>query len=129
MTLHPCNKQQITLSYILSANSNQYFFPEPSEAPQGILGFNTSSKSIFVQWTDPPVDHQNGIITEYEVSYKLSSASAWDKKTVSAPNKNTSISGLHIWSDYQFTVAASTSKGYGPVSSPAVTIKTEEDSK
>ena len=104
-------------------------FLEPSQAPQGLHGYNTSSTEIFLEWTDPPEEHKNGIITEYKVFYKLSSAGGWSTKIVSTPNINTVVSGLYFWSDYKFKVAASTSKGYGPESYPLVTVRTDEDSK
>ena len=78
-----------------------------------------------MEWTDPEIDHQNGIITEYKIHYKLTSDSSWSEKTVSHPTDNTVITGLSHWLDYDIKIAASTSKGYGPDSS-SVVIKTDE---
>ncbi|XP_068677578.1 phosphatidylinositol phosphatase PTPRQ-like isoform X2 [Montipora foliosa] len=100
----------------------------PSAPPNSVEGYNTSSTSIFVSWGEVPVSDQNGVILSYTVIYQALAPSPGSNltKTVSAPNKSTTLEDLSEFSDYNITVFASTIKGGGNISSP-ITVRTDED--
>ena len=102
---------------------------EPSAPPANISGYNTSSRSIFVQWDDVPFWDQNGVITKYEIRYKeVDGSSNWEKNEIDSPSKSLTIQGLKRWQFYDIKVTAFTRKGGGP-ESEAIRIRTDEDSK
>ena len=100
----------------------------PSAAPVSLQGHNKSSTSIFVTWGQVPPSDQNGVILNYTVSYKEASHGSEQTVTVDEPTNSTTLKGLNEYTNYFFTVFASTIKGAGIVSEPIFVI-TDEDSK
>lgn len=103
---------------------------EPDGAPQNVTvrGQNSSSTSILVMWDAVPADQQNGIITVYTITYH--SLTENDNGTVLAgpDDRQTVLSSLKEWVNYNITVFASTVKGDGPASD-AIVFRTDQDSK
>ena len=104
------------------------YFTAPNSPPTNLQGNNASSTSIFVQWGIVPADNQNGIITNYTVTYQELPSGSTVTKVVVAPRTNTTLKSLHEYTDYSITVFASTSKGGGNESAPIIVI-TDEDGK
>ena len=71
---------------------------------------------------------QNGVILSYTVTYRALPSGSSQTKDVTAPANQTTLTGLHKYTNYNITVFASTSKGGGNQSTPIVVI-TDEDSK
>ena len=106
-----------------------YFLTAPNAPPDDISGYNTSSTSIFVDWSDVPLPDRNGIIRSYTVSYTaLEPNGATKTQFVPAPTTQATLTGLNEYTNYSITVFASTSKGPGNISEPKIVI-TDEDSK
>ena len=104
------------------------FLSEPSAAPLNVTGHNTSSTSILVVYGDVPAFDQNGIITSYIITYQ-SLTEGNNGSAIAGPNdRQKELTNLREYVDYEITVLASTSKGYGPQSNP-ILVSTDEDSK
>ena len=103
-------------------------FSEPHGPPANVHGHNTSSTSIFVQWSNVPSTDQNGTILSYTVTYKALPDGSPQTKVVSAPTTQVTLTGLNEYTNYSITVFASTVKGNGNISVPIIVI-TDEDSK
>ena len=103
-------------------------FTEPNAPPNNVQGENTSSNSILVQWGNVPAADQNGVIVSYTVTYKALPDGSPQRKVVSAPTTQVTLTGLNEYTNYSITVFASTIKGNGNMSEPIVVI-TDEDSK
>ena len=91
-------------------------------------GHNTSSTSILVEYGDVPAFDQNGIITNYTITYR-SLTEGHNGSAIAGPSDlQKELTDLKEYVDYDITVLASTSKGDGPDSNPIV-VRTDEDSK
>ncbi|XP_044795815.1 receptor-type tyrosine-protein phosphatase delta isoform X19 [Bubalus bubalis] len=102
---------------------------KPSAPPQDISCTSPSSTSILVSWQPPPVDKQNGIITEYSIKY--TAVDGEDDKPheiLGIPSDTTKylLEQLEKWTEYRITVTAHTDVGPGP-ESLSVLIRTDED--
>ena len=102
-------------------------FAEPNASPSNVKGHNTSSTSIFVQWSNVPAADENGVILSYTITYKALPDGSPQTKVVSAPRTEATLTGLNEFTNYSITVFASTVKGDGNVSE-AVIVITDEDS-
>ena len=104
------------------------FLLEPAAAPLYVRGHNTSSTSILVEWDDVPAFDQNGIITNYTITYR-SLTEGHNGSAIAGPyDRQKELTGLREYVDYDITVLASTSKGDGPQSSP-ILVSTDQDGK
>ena len=104
------------------------FLLEPAAAPLDVRGHNTSSTSILVEWDDVPPFDQNGIITNYTITYR-SLTEGHNGSAIAGPfDRPKELTGLREYVDYDITVLASTSKGDGPQSSP-ILVSTDQDGK
>ncbi|XP_045418085.1 receptor-type tyrosine-protein phosphatase delta [Lemur catta] len=102
---------------------------KPSAPPQDISCTSPSSTSILVSWQPPPVENQNGIITEYSIKY--TAVDGEDNKPheiLGIPSDTTKylLEQLEKWTEYRITVTAHTDVGPGP-ESLSVLIRTDED--
>ena len=88
----------------------------------------TSSTSILVLWDEVPVEHRNGIITRYTITYQSQTENDNGSVSAAPDDRQKNITGLKEYVDYNITVFASTAKGAGP-SSPVLVVRTDEDSK
>ncbi|NXP20241.1 PTPRD phosphatase, partial [Scytalopus superciliaris] len=102
---------------------------KPSAPPQDISCTSPSSTSILVSWKPPPVEKQNGIITEYSIKYI--GVDGEDTKPheilgISSDSTQYLLEQLEKWTEYRISVTAHTDVGPGP-ESLAVLIRTDED--
>ena len=82
-----------------------------------------------MEWGYVPEAGRNGIILSYTVSYQEASDGIRQTQEVNAPTRQTTLLRLKEFTTYNIEVSAATSKGSGPFSEPAVSVKTDEDSK
>jgi len=99
---------------------------EPGVAPESVTGQNSSSTSILVMWDEVPTDQQNGIITGYTITYKSQTENDNGGVQVNASVRQTELTDLKEYVNYNITVFASTVKGEGPASDPIV-VRTDQD--
>jgi len=102
--------------------------PEPGAAPENVTGQNSSSTSILVMWNEVPADQQNGIITGYTITYHSQTENDNGSVQVNGSVRQTELTNLKEYVNYNITVFASTVKGDGPPSDPIV-VRTDQDSK
>ena len=103
--------------------------PGPDGAPQNVTGHSTSSTSIVVSWDEVTTDQQNGIITNYTITYQSQTDNHNGSVSAGPNDRQRNITGLKKYVNYNITVFASTVKGDGPHSSPVVVVRTDQDSK
>ena len=104
------------------------FILEPDGAPQNVQGQNSSSTSILVMWDEVPADQQNGIITGYNITYQSQTENDDGTVQVNGSVRQTELTNLREYVDYNITVFAFTVRGDGPASVPIV-VRTDQDSK
>lgn len=120
-------KQQRQQNKIPSSNPTTK--PEPSSPPQDVKCHSPSSTSILVRWWPPPVELQNGIITQYTIQYGATEGEDTTTHQISSIPPESSrylLENLEKWTEYRVTVTAHTDVGAGPESLPLL-IRTEED--
>ena len=93
-----------------------------------MTGQNSSSTSIIVTWIEVPADQQNGIITGYNITYHSLTENDNGSVQVNGSVRQTELTNLKEYVNYNITVFASTVKGDGPASVPDV-VRTDQDSK
>ena len=101
---------------------------EPDGAPQNVQGQNSSSTSILVMWDEVPADQQNGIITGYNITYQSQTENDNGTVQVNGSVRQTELTNLKEYVNYNITVLAFTVRGDGPASVPIV-VRTDQDSK
>lgn len=82
-----------------------------------------------VSWQPPPVEKQNGIITEYSLKYAAVDGEDYKPHEIlGIPSDTTKylLEQLEKWTEYRITVTAHTDVGPGP-ESLSVLIRTDED--
>uniref|UniRef100_A0A8C8BHR4 Receptor-type tyrosine-protein phosphatase S n=1 Tax=Otus sunia TaxID=257818 RepID=A0A8C8BHR4_9STRI len=102
---------------------------KPSAPPQDISCTSPSSTSILVSWKPPPVEKQNGIITEYSIKYigiDGEDVKPHEILGISSDSTQYLLEQLEKWTEYRISVTAHTDVGPGP-ESLAVLIRTDED--
>uniref|UniRef100_A0A665XFJ8 Receptor-type tyrosine-protein phosphatase S n=1 Tax=Echeneis naucrates TaxID=173247 RepID=A0A665XFJ8_ECHNA len=102
---------------------------QPSGPPQEVKCHSPSSTSILVSWRPPPVELQNGIITQYTIQYAATEGEDTTAHQISSIPPESSeylLENLEKWTEYRVTVIAHTDVGAGPESLPQL-IRTEED--
>ena len=90
-----------------------------------------TSTIITASWQLPPADSRNGIIIGFKLFYKKR-GSAGRATTLTIKNGTAlskDVTGLDIYTEYEFEVLAFTSVGDGPRSSPLVVVRTMKDGK
>ena len=103
----------------------------PSQAPRNFDATAVTSTIITASWQLPPADSRNGIIIGFKLFYKKrgsgGQATTLTIKNGTALSKD--VTGLDIYTEYEFEVLAFTSVGDGPRSSPVVVVRTMKDGK
>ncbi|XP_043371432.1 receptor-type tyrosine-protein phosphatase delta isoform X5 [Dermochelys coriacea] len=102
---------------------------KPSAPPQDISCTSPSSTSILVSWQPPPVEKQNGIITEYSIKYiGIDGEDGKPQEILGIASDTTQylLEQLEKWTEYRISVTAHTDVGPGP-ESLSVLIRTDED--
>ena len=90
-----------------------------------------TSTIITASWQLPPADSRNGIIIGFKLFYKKR-GSAGAATTLTINNRaalSKDVTGLDVYTEYEFEVLASTLAGDGPRSSPVVFVRTMKDGK
>ena len=108
-----------------------FFHAVPTSPPGNISITVIGSTNILVKWTDIPEIEQNGIISQYEVSYEpLRTFGVLSTKSslIDPSNLSHTIVGLEEYVEYSITVRAYTSVGPGPYS-VGIVRRTFEDGK
>ena len=101
---------------------------EPDGTPQNVKGQNRSSTSIIVMWEEVPVVEQNGIITRYTITYKSQTENDNGNVQVNGSVRQTELTNLKEYVNYNITMFSSTVKGDGLASDPTV-VRTDQDGK
>ena len=104
------------------------FNSEPSAPPTNVAGQSISSTSISVTWDEVPAAEQNGIITNYNISYHSLTEKHSSSATMDYVARQMTLTGLREFVNYSITVFASTVVGNGPASDPII-VSTSEDSE
>ena len=104
------------------------FISEPDGPPQSVQGQNSSSTSILVTWNEVLPYDRNGIITSYNITYKSQTEIDNGNVQVNGSVRQTELTNLKEYVNYNISVLASTVKGDGPASDPMV-VRTDQDSK
>ena len=86
----------------------------------------TSSRSVLLSWDLPLPEKRNGDISGYTVT--VLNADTEDTFLLSTIETSLTVQSLTPYKSYQFSVAASTSVGLGPFTSP-ISVTTPEDGK
>ena len=79
-------------------------------------------------WNEVPAVEQNGIITGYTITYKSQTENDNGNVQVNGFVRQTELTNLKEYVNYNITVFASTVKGDGLASDPTV-VRTDQDGK
>ena len=79
-------------------------------------------------WNEVPANQQNGIITGYTITYQSQTQNDNGYVQVKGSVRQTQLTNLKEYVNYDITVFASTVKGDGPASDTIV-VRTDQDSK
>ena len=106
-----------------------FSYPGPATPPQNGQANASSSTEILVTWEEVlPID-QNGIITNYEVRYEpLQFMESLDTMFVNTTDMVVNLTNLQEYVEYNISVRAYTSVGFGPFSTE-ITERTFEDGR
>lgn len=89
----------------------------PSSPPQFVTVHETLLiGQLLVNWSHPPCQEREGIITHYIIAYS--------SYHVTLPDNRTSflLTGLNLLTSYNITIAPATISGLGPYSLPVIGI-------
>ena len=100
------------------------FLPAPSGPPTNISTSDVKSFSITVQWGLVNCIQRNGIITDYNVRYKVEGSHHIQNMRVNNSSTEVTITGLHSATIYSMEVAAVNNAGTG-VYSAAIIVTTK----
>ena len=114
--------------YNLAIKTKLFSLTEPDSPPQNVRGRNTSSTSILVMWAEVPADQQNGIITGYTITYQSQTENDNGTVLVNGSVRQTELTNLKEYVNYNITVFASTVKGDGPATVPFI-VRTDQHSE
>lgn len=86
----------------------------PTGSPVTFFAMASSSTSILLTWDPPPIHERNGIITSYTITHVV----AGNSSTLTTADQMLLVTNLRPFTPYTFEIAASTSIGLGPRTSP-----------
>ncbi|XP_066948108.1 cell adhesion molecule Dscam2-like isoform X4 [Macrobrachium rosenbergii] len=94
---------------------------KPSAPPGHVTCEAVTARSLVVTWKPPPTRHINGVITNYRVTYSVSSSHAGGRSgSMVSEGLRATLTALLPWTNYSVTVAASTRAGEGVSSLPLI---------
>ena len=105
-----------------------FFLLVPGHPPLNVVGRNTSSRSLQINWEPVPLQWQFGIIRGYEVLIKDTNNGTLFVYKIPVNELSLEKGSLERYTNYTIQVAAFTIKGHGNFSKPIIVI-TDEDSK
>ena len=79
-------------------------------------------------WDEVPADQQNGIITGYTITYHSQTENDNGTVEVHGYVRQTELTNLKEYVNYNITVFASTAKGDGPATVPII-VRTDQHSE
>ena len=79
-------------------------------------------------WDEVPADQQNGIITGYTITYHSQTENDNGTVQVNGSVRQTDLTNLKEYVNYNIKVFASTVKRDGPATAPII-VRTDQDSK
>ena len=109
-------------------NYIQFFksYTVPSASPNALVVSFITSTSALLSWSPPLAPEHNGVITGYSVTVvKITSS---ETVTYTTTNLTLTVTALLPYTNYKFTVAASTNEGLGP-NSDFLSFQTSQDGK
>lgn len=77
-----------------------------SAPPQNIIAESTQSKTIKIQWSPPPLEHRNGIITGYKIRYKTKRKGSKGNIVIVEDGLSHIINNVESGSHYTIRIAA-----------------------
>ncbi len=98
----------------------------PTGHPKNVSGDSINSTSIEIDWAEPALSTQNGIIVSYYIILTDLQSQKTKEYSRLGSHFDIVIGSLHPYYRYQFAIAAETAVGKGPLTSPAI-IRTNED--
>ncbi|XP_025829144.1 Down syndrome cell adhesion molecule-like protein Dscam2 isoform X2 [Agrilus planipennis] len=110
--------------------SSQTMEDVPSAPPEDVRCAALTSQSLQISWQPPPIEHCNGLLEGYKLTYEPVVDDNWrgtdDIETRKTTALTTVITGLRKFTNYSLQVLAFTKVGDG-VSTETFYCKTEED--
>ena len=85
------------------------FFLVPSGPPLSVYIVQTTNTSLLLSWEAPALEHQNGVILKYHITFNNNTLEKLD-----ATNTSIALLNLHPFYTYELLVAAESSAGVGP---------------
>ena len=108
-----------------------FYSAAPQVYPWNVTGSNSSSTSIYLNWTAIPPELVAGVLTEYRVVYDELNDSKETVKThilrLTIDQLSVNLTGLSKYTNYSFEVQG-ISKFFG-VQSPPIVVITDQDGK
>ena len=86
-------------------------------APRSLIVVYVTDTTVTLSWMSP--DPPNGIVTQYQVQYRVGSSGGYTQMTVTT-DLNYTVTGLNINTAYDFRVRALTVVGRGPPSNVVI---------
>ena len=86
----------------------------PSAPPENIITTDVSTTYVRLNWTPPPTEHHNGVITGYVV--RVTMANTQESYNLTSNTAELLVDSLTPDNEYIFAVAAQTVIGIGPFS-------------
>ena len=99
-------------------------FTVPEGAPINFESTVTSSTSAYLTWNSPSYEEQNGVIIEYVINVTV--LETGERFQLTSNTTFLEVTNLRPYRTYVCIIAAATSVGLGPFSTP-VTVVTPED--
>ena len=88
----------------------------PSGFPQDIQAEAQGPRSLFLSWSPPPPGERNGEILQYKVNITEEETGSTSHYFTHQPHLT--VTPLHPFYSYSYTVTAFTEVGHGPYSPP-----------
>ena len=98
----------------------------PAAPPATTTSSGVSSRSFVINWSPPLYEFQNGVITHYVI--RVTEIETGMVFQYTSTSTSYSLQSLHPAYTYRYEIAASTTIGLGPFSTP-ISIITDEESK
>ena len=101
------------------------YFSVPGRPPVIRSAFNTSGRSIQIEWLNIPLQYQNGIILGYRVFYHHTDQYNNISYELNCSSTNHNISAcevrhLDLFTNYTLTIGGFTRKGMGPLANSTI---------
>ena len=98
---------------------------DPHSPPRDVEVSSIGTQSVDVSWIPPLTQDHNGPLTYYEIHFSQNQFDSLSTVIVQSQGLSTSYSNLEEFTNYTVVVAAATSTGLGPFTTP-VSFTTQE---